>query len=244
MAQNKPKSLEHAYKKNSVKLLKEFCDNWSKEIPAISELEYRQLNDTLKNIYDLFKVFFTPFNSEKLGYSNSLNAANTNYFVLPTSILVYFKDKVYYSESEKDSLSNNNIQFEMGTLIDTVLDFHPETIYTEVKLLFLSEKYDTIINNFLLKSLHSYYGILNIGGNFKDYANRVKYIDTCIHVNNKCMGRGKIIYTFPKAEKVVFDRTMKYARVIFIMQGCSVEAMYKHEINDWILVSTTKYFID
>ena len=55
--------LTKAYKKNSAELMTEFFRNWAKEVPPMSEVEFLQLNDTIKEVYNFisqtnFRVFY------------------------------------------------------------------------------------------------------------------------------------------------------------------------------------------
>jgi hypothetical protein len=48
------KLLTKAYKKNSAELMSEFLNNWIAEVPPMSEDEFLQLNDTIREAYKLY----------------------------------------------------------------------------------------------------------------------------------------------------------------------------------------------
>ena len=68
-AQQGGKKLSTAYKDNSVEELRGFFNDWHKAIPHIHSSEYLKLNDTIKNVYDVYTAFYRPLDIADLGGS-------------------------------------------------------------------------------------------------------------------------------------------------------------------------------
>ncbi|MEA4850044.1 MAG: hypothetical protein VB126_01125 [Paludibacter sp.] len=97
--------IEKAYKKKSIQMLSQFFDNWSIEIsPNNSVIK----NDTIKEVYNVFKEFYKPTQLSLLGGSEWGNSIylRAKYFVVQSKLKkIYFADKVYFTDKELDSLS-------------------------------------------------------------------------------------------------------------------------------------------
>jgi len=111
-AQTSSKNLQSAYKNKSVSQLKQFFDNWHKEIPAIGEMEYSRLNDTLKQAYNVFTAFYQPTNIQMLGGSEWGNDIyqKADFLIIQNSAKVYLTAKIYHPDEEIDSLVVRAIQ--------------------------------------------------------------------------------------------------------------------------------------
>jgi len=105
-SQQNGKHLLHAYKNKSVTELFQFYENWNKEIPAIGNQEYSKLNDTLKEVYNVFTAFYQPLNIRSLGGSEWGNEIynKVTYLIVQNSVKIYVTNKIYHSTEEIDSL--------------------------------------------------------------------------------------------------------------------------------------------
>jgi hypothetical protein len=217
IAENSLKTLERAYKKNSVKLLEQFCNNWSKEIGPISDSEYASLNDTLKNTYDLFKIYFTR------KYNEDISQEKSNFIVLPDKIIISFKNEM-----------RDTIRYTYQ--IDTIFNFHPSINLPDKQILFLSNNYQTIINNYLIGEYSQSSEIRDFS---KYYDSRIAFIVTCIIPSNQC-ARVRNKFQSPTPNIIVFDKQMKYAKV-----SCGGSfSLFKHQENNWVYISSGYYFVD
>jgi len=97
--------IENAYKKKSIQMLSQFFDNWSNEIsPNNSDIK----NDTIKEVYNVFKGFYYPTQLSILGGSEWRDSLylRAKYFVVQSKMKkIYFVDKVYFTDKEKDSIT-------------------------------------------------------------------------------------------------------------------------------------------
>lgn len=115
------------------KNFREFLDQWEKEYYSIIPR-----NDTVKIIYDAYRQLFTPFDLKEKASFNSDATINSGYqyIVVPGSFLYYV------SSNGKDS-DRDLTKF-------TIEQFRPKlNLGSGVKVLFLTEKYDTLLQNFL-----------------------------------------------------------------------------------------------
>jgi hypothetical protein len=96
--------LELAFKKNSTQMLYQFCLNWQKESPPISDEEFAVLNDTLKEAYNLFSAYSaarTTYQEIERGRyfkPDSFFVISQNYLIVSIA-----QHQLYYSQHEIDS---------------------------------------------------------------------------------------------------------------------------------------------
>ncbi len=112
-AQDQEKLLEHAYKTKSKKELKQFFDNWHKEIPPISDSEFAKLNDLQKEAYKVFSITYRPDCHLLLdaGWIDSVNNFE-NFYVIHNSLQILKVNKICGTHSDSDSaIVNFAMQF-------------------------------------------------------------------------------------------------------------------------------------
>ena len=105
--------LNKSYNEKSLELLCQFFDNWSNET-SISDSDYRELNDTSKAIYNVFKEFYKPTQLSRLSNSdwNDSVYLKSKYFIVQNSIdKILFTYKIYFTDSEIDSFATAKISF-------------------------------------------------------------------------------------------------------------------------------------
>jgi hypothetical protein len=135
-----------SYEHNSKKELKLFFDIWKKQQQPITKNELLKKNDTTKNVYNVFNIFYNPLNIKKLGGSEWGNKIykKSKYLVIQNKILIYFTDKIYYTEKETEDYAiefinrvikdkekrNKFLERKDGKLSDFVLErFSPSEDY-------------------------------------------------------------------------------------------------------------------
>ena len=103
--------LEKAYKEKSTKKLKDFFYTWSQDIPPITDLEISGYNDTIKQAYKSFIAFYKPHRLDSIGGSEWGNDIykNVDFLIVQNTLKIYFIDKVFYSEEEKEEFVINEI---------------------------------------------------------------------------------------------------------------------------------------
>jgi hypothetical protein len=103
--------LEIAYEKKSNYLLGEIFEKWHNNSKRLSNEEIYNLNDTLKETYQVFKTFYKPKKLNLIGGSEFGDTLyqNIKYALIQNSIYIEMKDKIYYTSSELDSFIINSI---------------------------------------------------------------------------------------------------------------------------------------
>ncbi len=103
-AQNAETILMKSYEQNSKKELKIFFDTWNKKHQTITENELLKKNDTIKNVYNSFTIFYNPLQIKKLGGSEWGNNIykKSKYLIVQNKIFICFSNKIYYTEKEID----------------------------------------------------------------------------------------------------------------------------------------------
>ena len=102
--QSEVKLLEKAYKEKSTAKLKDFFIAWSKDIPPINDVEFLELNDTIRQAYKAFIAFYKPNSLDSIGGSEWGNDVykNVEFLIVQNTVKIYFADKVYYSDEETE----------------------------------------------------------------------------------------------------------------------------------------------
>lgn len=186
-SQSQIKLLERAYEEDSDSLMKVFFENWKKELPTNLLNEYENADDTLKEIIEIYKLFYQPhkidyrnlkalkyFENDELKNIDSNNFTILNPIFLPNDLQYEIVERVLYfqwhEDSNWDSYEPDNLRRdtlkvpEMARVIQT-----GKQMYSKILTNFRPE----IINyNFLVLDTN-HRGILNyfLSRNFikKDY---------------------------------------------------------------------------
>ena len=165
--------LNEAYDADSTEALYQILEDWHNENKPVKKENLE--NDTIKNVYEVYIEFYTPFDIDRIGGSEWGNEIyeNVSYYVIQNRILYDF---VYESLAV--------------TIPDTVFDFRPELSFDNgVKPLFLTENYDTALNDFLGATYIPFGtgGIMNPASAAEDSYERQQFINNyllVIYLNN------------------------------------------------------------
>ncbi len=107
-AQDQQKLLEHAYKTHSKKELKQFFDDWHKEIPPVSDSEFVKLDTLQQEAYGVYKTLFQPDNlCLKAYYTN--NKHSGKFIILENSIKIRQTDFICLTHQDSDSIVHKYI---------------------------------------------------------------------------------------------------------------------------------------
>lgn len=132
------------------------------------------------------------------------------------------------------------------TLLDSIVNFRP-IINSNGKLpLYLSSKYNDILNAFLGNN-HlplGTGGIMNPARSSRQSEKCKKFLENYIKIWYGHWGGYWQLNSYPKAYSVTFDKEMKYAKVDFRMVYEGGEALLKNDNGKWILVSAKRTWIE
>lgn len=104
-SQSAGQSLENAFVNRSHEMLRQFFLDWSNKVPTITEDELLNLNDTIRQTYDVFTAFYKPHRIDSLGGSEFGNEVYkfAEFLIVQNKLRIYFTEKIFYTEPEIDS---------------------------------------------------------------------------------------------------------------------------------------------
>jgi hypothetical protein len=284
-AQKEEQLLEKANNKNSKELLKTFFEHWQHEIPAITNGELAQLNDTLRQAYGVFKAFYKPLNIDSIGGSEWGNNIydNVAYLILQNKVWIYSQEKIFYTESEidkfivdninktikEDSIKQKLLKRDNGKLssytirtfgpdkdifsddegtsviIDSILNFRPQ-INSSKAPLYLTPKYDKILNTFLGNTYHKFGtgGIMNPAKAKGESEKRKVFLENYIKIWHGHWGGYWQLNSYPACSSITFDKNLEFAKIQFRMVYEGGEAILKRENGNWKLISSKRTWIE
>jgi len=85
-----------AYRTNSSEELEQCFNNWVRESAPISPAEMSKLNDTVREVYQVFREFYNPLEIERIGGSEWGNHVydKSKYFIVQNEIRVGFVENL------------------------------------------------------------------------------------------------------------------------------------------------------
>ena len=110
-AQTEGELLEKAYKKKSLPVLKDFFETWHNDIKPIADEELGTQNDTIVHAYRAFSAFYNPLDLERAGGSEWGDDIynNVTYLIVQDRLWIYLKDKIFYTDEERDKYAVEEI---------------------------------------------------------------------------------------------------------------------------------------
>lgn len=125
-------------------------------------------------------------------------------------------------------------------LTDSIMNFRPTVRCDNKTPLFLTKKYDEIINSFLRNNYLPLGagGIMNPARAKEQSEKRKKFLENYIIIFYGHWGGYWQLYSYPKAYSITFDNDMKYARIDFRLVYEGGEAFLKNEEGVWTLISS------
>jgi hypothetical protein len=268
--QNQEKLLLEAYQSNSSDKLALFFDNWAKETPSISNSEIMKMNDTIRNVYSLFKEFYDPLRIEKTEGSawNNSYYKDSKYFLLQTFIRFGLVDtldkdiliqKLVSRLSKKFNITEDSVrrgyqtcrtlrkwyQFRWPTPrnYDSIVQFRPQVGFQAPQTTELTFKYDTLIDNFVSNNHDSLFKRDTSATSKAESAKRAKFLEQCISMWYSDFANVWIYYSFPYVTSITFDRTLENAVLFYDMIGEGGYAYYKRKNGVWILIEVKRTWI-
>ena len=277
--------LKKAYKNQSTEELKNFFDAWSREISPITDVELLTYNDTIQQAYKAFIAFYKPHRLDSLGGSEWGNDIykNVDFLIVQNKLKIYFTDKIYYTEQEKeefvineinrifsDSASkrltwlerdengklssrafeyfgiDNRVILKEEKLTDSIMNFRPSVNCNGKLPLFLTKKYDKILNDFL-ENEHwklGTGGLMNPARSKGKSAKRKDFLENYIKIFYGHWGGYWQLYSYPQTYSITFDKDMKYAKINFRIVYEGGYAILKREGEKWTLISSELIWIE
>jgi hypothetical protein len=235
--------LEKAYKENSLTLLDSFFINWQNEIKPISDEELNLQNDTVKTIYELFNLSFTP----PKGIRFLLVPYNINFEIVDHIYIDYWKDDSLRNLFKQDDIDTINKYDSIPNLLlriggepkickDSIINFRPNNFQLR-NTLFLSKKYCIVLNKFLfgIHSDNSNNLFENSRWSMKKINKRLDFLNHYLNIDYPFRG-GWHWETEPEIYHISLNKNFTRARV-FYLENCSIWfAFFMLKDNKWILI--------
>lgn len=214
------------YENKSQNCLEYFLDTWYENIGPI---DTTGLNDTIKNIYQLYTEFYSPWDLSRTGGSEWGDNLYTGvpYYIIQNEIGFNF------------SLEEGGYSGEQ-----TLTDFRPTIANQAVKILYLTDFYSRILNYFIGTEHINYecYGV-PMAPCSESY-NRVSFLNQYLRIAAGHWGNSWHILTHPEVFSISFNPEMDSARVDFRIIYQGGEAILIKQQEGWELVDAYLTWIE
>ncbi len=278
-SQSPSELLEGAYKNNSLDSLKQFYLNWNEEIPPVSNEELQSLNDTIRNVYEIFKLLYKPFDIRSLGASDRGDIYKNVDFLLTQndikyafvqkivteedidSIVVdYINKKIKDEKKKSDYLKRVNgklseyamklcrpidLEAKMEYLFEeSITNFRPQISFPDKKILFLTSKYEAILNDFLGNEHYPQgsNGVMSTASPKNESKKKKAFLENFIKIFYGHWGGYWQLLSYPEVNVIIFDKNMQYAKVYFRIVYEGGESYLKNNNGKWeIFLSELKW---
>lgn len=196
---------------------------------------YLILQDGFK-IFQKDKVYYTEEEATEYAIENIKKSASDKN---RESLINHAKNR---SPVIMENFGPNSIhiwQDSLKVLLESVTDFRPNVIQTIGIPLYLTPKYQRILDGFL-GNTHSAFaegGIMNTAQAKGESLKRQQFLLNFIKIYYGHWGGSWEYLTYPSIGALVFDKDMKYAKIIYGMIYESGEAILENKSGVWKLIS-------
>ena len=221
--------LKKAYKNNSQNKYGQFLQKWYEKSIPITSID--SLSNLQKEVCEIYKDFYNPFNLQRIGVGNWDNKlySKIDYVVVQNSISIY----VYKTDSLNFSFFDD---IDSLVLIkDSIVNFRPKLQFKQAKILYLLPQYEIIINKFLgnknypLKTSE----IINSSNIEEERAKRLNFLNKKLNIIHERFKNDWHIKTHPEVFSIDFnnDRTIAKVNYRLVYQGGKV--IYIKQNGKW-----------
>lgn len=235
--------LYKAYKTKSATDLQAFFEHWAAENPPLTAEDCRQLDDTTKNIYQVFSIFYNPMDIKRTGGSEWGNVIykDVKYLLVQDKIRFAIIDTLSYGTTKRGEMI-----FSVASKYDTLEDFRPQLQLPNVKCLPLTNKYDELLNRYL-GDKHYKLGkgsIMSPARSKGESEKRMKFLSSFIKVWYGHWGGYWQLHSYPFASRMLFDKSFTNAVVYFRMVYEGGYAYFRKINGEWSLVEAKLTWIE
>lgn len=208
--------LEEIYQLNSQELFDQYLIKWHGEIKPIDSAEFNLLSDTQKSIYNIYQIFYDPYDLGKY---------------CTIGICPEFGNNIY--DNLKYVVVQNEIKYSINNYEDHKLisNFQPK-LEMSATILYLSNEYKEEIDSFLDVDKHS-----------NDIQKRYEFINTKLNV---CPGHwgGWHYLTHPEVEMIYINESLDSAVVHFRIMYEGGEAEFRRTLDKWDMIESKLTWIE
>lgn len=227
-----------AYKTQSPGKLDTFFQRWAAETPPLSDAAIARLDDTRRNVYAVFRAFYTPQDLRRLGGSEWGDGIYQKVHYLLLQDLIYF--------GIVDTIASDPDQTTRPKTLDSITDFRPALAFDSPKMVVLTPSYDSLLNHFLGDE-HRPLGsgsIMSPASAKAESKKRQTFLDKTIRIWYGHWGGYWQLNSYPYASTIVFDRQFRFAVVNFRMVYEGGYAYFKKENGQWVLIEAKRTWIE
>lgn len=268
------KLLKYSFKKGDADSLNMFFTKWEKEFQPISQIQFVNLSDTLKDIYEIFLDFYTPQDLKRIGGSewgdslyfgvdfvivqNRIDFSIVETLDKKKIILTYLRNNLKdssmyerYSETFMKDTADYSLGFTYFNSIeylyeDSIMDFRPNVKIDNIGILFYKTEYTRTIARFLKNKYHKlgFGGIMNPARAKGKSKLRLDWINTKVKIFHGHWGGYWQMTTYPSVNQILIDKERETALVFYRMVYEGGEALYKKIDNKWTLIESKRKWIE
>lgn len=212
--------LEHAYQQHSQDTLNIFFESWMNILPAYTPKQIATFSDTVRQIYSIFRKFYSPTDLDRLTGGNHENFEtdfryivvqnSMRYAVVDTSPRYYFYQGVTSYEKQ-------------------IQDFRPAQGNLPFPVIYLSTQADSIVYHFLFQP---------DGTPRADHQGRVDFLRQAMQLTHHHWISDYHKATMPIVSQIYMDEPLKQALVNFRIFYQFGEAYLEKKDGDWTLISS------
>jgi hypothetical protein len=216
--------LNEAYDQQSKEKLNQILEKWHLEYMSAKTDNIE--NDTVRNAYQVYLEFYTPFDIGRLGGSEWGDGlySGVSYAIIQNKLTYDF---------DYESLS--------VAIFDTIFDFRPAISFNNgVKTLYLTENYVYALNNFLGDEYNPVGtgGIMNPATAGGDSYEKQQFLNNYLKIIYGHWGGYWHLETHPEVYRISFDYNMENAIVYFRLVYEGGKANLTRQDGEWKLVSS------
>jgi len=241
-------TLERAYKKNDLKRLHKFFEQWRGELRPFSEIESTALSDTTQKLVDLFAAFYQPF--QLSNYNSDLDDTfykGIQYAVVQNTLTYSFIDSIDMKSEIIPPKRYFYWTYPSRPLKRKISPFRPDLNLEGIEILYLSKFYLDIILEFLGENNFIPPMPGESDTNYekeKEYRKKRQFLNNYIKITTAHMGGGSNLLTFPVASRIYFTKDLKQAVISYQVGLGSGRAYFKLKEDTWQLIGANIFMYE
>ncbi len=210
--------LNLAYQKKSNRILGQFFSRWHQEIKPITEEELTSQSETLQTVYKLFDSFFKEHDGSRW---NRVLYKGRSYFIV--------QGKVSYRLVEEPgkhglmSVSSREEHQQFLASRDSIDNFRPIVKSSKTKVVYLTEKYETLLYNFV--------GMNRLTK--EESSHRLHFLTKQIKISLNHWGNWWHMINHPEIWHVEFDKKLQTAYMEYYFVAAGGSAYFDKTPQGW-----------
>jgi len=233
--------LETSFMLSSTNDLKQFFTDWN-EIVSPNTVKLITQNDTVEAVYEIYKLFYDPFDLTELGsweWGNSLNS-NCKYVAVQNKIIYGIVEDIPFEPP-------HSYYYLRPSHYDTINDFRPSLNFAKEQVLYLLPEYEEALNLFL-RTIQ--FGTEPTESEdywveyAKDVQKRYEFIRPYIPILRGHWGWYWHIATHPHVYRIIFNKTLDKAKIDFRVGFQGGEATFEKSNNEWVVFESKVTWIE